>query len=249
MLKHRIIPTLLSRNGSLVKGRGFKSDRVIGHVLQAARIHQARNVDELLIFDVAATPERRGPDLKLIEQITDECFMPISVGGGVCSVGDVVDLLHAGADKVVIGSMATTDLWLVKAAAEKVGSQAISVSIDVFGGVALMSGCGRVGVNLDPMWMAHATTVAGAGEIILQSVDLDGTMLGYDHALIAAVSRAVTIPVVASGGCKDVMDMEHAIACGASAVAAGALFAFTGVTPRQAAIELKAMGVATRVDA
>lgn len=262
MLKHRIIPTLLSRNGSLVKGRGFNSTRVVGHVLQAARIHQARGVDELLIYDVAAREEARGPDYALIEQITADCFMPITVGGGVFLEEHVKGLLRAGADKVSISWQAIgtgVGLRLIEACARKFGSQAISVTIDhQYDGACAWQGrvyrkdglVYHTGSSANAA--ARAAQDAGAGEIIFQNAWRDGTMSGYDFSEMPkdfTILEGLKVPAVISGGCSGIDDMEKAIKAGASAVAAGALFQFTSTTPGEAARRLQARGIPTRVEA
>lgn len=246
----RIIPTLLNRHGKLVKGRQFKADRVVGATLQAARIHQSRGVDELCILDIAATPEGRSPDFEMIEQLTAGCFMPISVGGGVKSVGDVQRLLRAGADKVVIGTWA----WMsdvVRRAADMVGSQAVVVSVDVRGGVkgkiCVRSGASEMGAGPSVRQCAMNIESCGAGEILLTSIDREGTMQGYDLDLISTVARSVSIPVIAHGGCGTYEHMLQAIKAGASAVAAGAMFQFTDQTPKGAAQYLAAQGIEVRL--
>lgn len=233
----RVIPVMLCRGRSLVKGRNFINDRVVGHVLQAAKVHAARGVDELMILDVAATAECRGPDLAMIEELTDGCFIPVTVGGGVRSIEQIRALLRAGADKVLIGKAAYEfESTLVREATDSFGSQAIVVPVDhnsAMGGGA---------------WFLAAEVAAqGAGEILLNNVARDGTMQGYDLDLIRAVSAAVPVPVIACGGCRDYADMVAAVEAGASAVAAGALFQFTESTPLEAAEYLKAHGKEARL--
>lgn len=244
----RIIPTLLCKGTKLVKGRRFSADRIVGHVQQAARVHQARGVDELCILDVAATPEGRRPDFAAIEALTAECFMPLTVGGGVRSVEDVEGLLRAGADKVAICSWAMTAPWTITGFSERYGRQAITVALDVKDGV-LSSWCGRMepaiggAVSDCARWIEEL----GAGEILLTSIDREGTMEGYDIELIRAVASAVDIPVIAHGGCSGPEDMLAAIKAGASAVAAGALFQFTEHTPRSCAQWLAGQGIEVRL--
>jgi cyclase len=233
VLAKRIIPTLLKRGDALVKGERFNGWRTVGHVEQAARIHQARVVDELCILDIAATPEGRGPDLKAIERLTADCFMPLTVGGGVRTIEDVDGLLRAGADKVSIHTRACSGV--VEEAASRFGSQAVVVAID------LMGECDAGAA------VAREMEARGAGEILLTSMAREGTMEGYDLDLIRAVSSAVDIPVVAHGGCSGPADMLAAIRAGASAVAAGALFQFTDHTPRSCAQFLQANGVEVRL--
>ena len=167
MLATRIIPTLLMRGEHLVKGSQFNSWRVVGHVMQAARIHAARQVDELILLDIAATPEGRGPDLELVEKLAGECFTPLTVGGGVRNVEDVRRLLRAGADKVAIGTAAYQVPDLIFDCAEYYGSQCIVMSIDVLGGNTVMYHCGKHGYNHDPVYTAEWAATYGAGEILL----------------------------------------------------------------------------------
>jgi cyclase len=244
----RIIPTLLMRGPHLVKGKQFSGDRVIGSVLQAVRIHNMRGVDELILMDVGATPEGRGPDFKLIEAITRDCFCPITVGGGVRSVQDVRDLLSAGADKAAICSEASAydQFKIVRDCVGIVGSQAIVVAVDYVGD-EVFTECGTQVHPFDAVEWASLAAKAGAGEILLTSIDREGTMTGYDLDLIRAVSAAVDVPVIAHGGCGRYSDMVSAIRAGANAVAVGALFAFTDATPRDAARFLNIYGLEARV--
>ena len=233
----RIIPTLLAKGTSLVKGKRFNPNRVVGHVQQAARVHQARGVDELCILDVGATPAGRGPNFDAIEALTSECFMPLTVGGGVRSLNDIERLLRVGADKVAIKTAYQANFDFLDACAHRFGSQAIVIALDV---------CveGRTTLVLD---IARDIEARGAGEILLTSMDREGTMEGYDLQLIHEVANAVDIPVIAHGGCSSYQNMHEAIQAGASAVAAGALFQFTDATPRGAAEYLHMQGVEVRL--
>lgn len=248
MLAKRIIPTLLCRGRQLVKGVAFDSWRSVGLAAQAVRIHNMRGVDELVLLDITATQEGRGPDLELVKELSEVCFMPLAVGGGIRSLDDAKAVLLAGADKVVIGQAAwTTDV--VRRMADALGSQAAVVICDVVAKIAdvdtLKPGvrCMREVAPDRVRWIVEQ----GAGEILLQSVDRDGTLDGYDTGLIAAVSKAVTVPVVASGGCGNYEHMRQAIEAGASAVAAGAMFQFTDLTPQGAAEYLNKQGIEARV--
>lgn len=233
-LATRIIPTLLCRGRQLVKGKQFNAWRSVGLVAQAVRIHQARGVDELVMLDIAATKEGRGPDLKLVEELTKDCFMPLAVGGGVRSIDDIQDLLRAGADKVVIKS---AGLDLVRRASKIVGCQAIVAAMDYDDDV--------------PPWqrtrIAQEWADAGAGEILLTRMDYEGMMHGYDLRTIYAVARDVDIPVIAHGGCGTYEHILRAVQAGASAVAAGAMFQFTDATPLGAAEYLATQGIETRI--
>ena len=246
MLARRIIPTLLVSGRNLVKGQRFNSWRVVGSAMQAARVHQGREVDELVILDVAATREGRSPDLGMIAELASECRMPLAVGGGIRTVKDVRQLLRHGADKVVIGTSAIEQPDFVREVSDTFGAQAVVVALDV-----LKSHCHtRCGVRIThgaPAHWASEMQARGAGELLLQSIDRDGTMQGYDLDLIRDVSAAVSIPVIASGGCSGYEDMLAAFEAGADACAAGALFQFMDATPKGAAQFLKQHGLEVRL--
>lgn len=237
-LAHRIIPVLLAKGTALVKGRQFRADRVVGHVLQAARIHAARQVDELCVLNIGATPAGLEPDFELVRQICEGNFCPVTVGGGVRSVDDVDKLLRAGADKVAMCTAALGGERLISDIAGRFGSQCLVVAIDVkdTGPAKFAFGdCGKFETWWEPPLLAILCEKAGAGEILLTSIDREGTLDGYDLDMIRAVSESVDIPVIANGGCGSYEDMRLAIEAGAHAVAAGAFFQFTDATPRGAA--------------
>ena len=245
MLATRVIPLLLQRGSMLVKGQQFKSWRNVGHALQAVRIHQARGVDELLFLDIGATPRGHGPNFRLIEELTKECFMPLTVGGGVRSVEDVRRLLECGADKVAV----CTTIFHTKTLEEcavKFGSQAIVGAIDTMDGV-VWSNCGAERWRMGVKSFSQLVADYGAGEILLTSIDRDGMMQGYDLDLIREVSSAVDVPVIACGGCGTYEHMLEAVQAGASAVAAGAMFQWTDATPRGAVEYLNEHNVEVRV--
>jgi cyclase len=260
-LAARIIPTLLARGDQLVKGARFDSWRSVGHVLTAAKIHAARGVDELILLDIAATPEGRGPDLKLVEKVAEAQFTPLTVGGGVRSVADVRALLAAGADKVAINSAAIERQRLIRECSDHFGRQAIVAAIDYrtlpcdcgTKHVAVMSHGVRRSVPiashapLHPLEWARALEDLGAGEILLTNADREGTMEGYDLAMIMTMARPILVPIIAHGGAGTYEHMAEALAAGASAVAAGAMFQFTDQTPRGAAEYLARRGVETRI--
>lgn len=243
----RVIPVVLARGRQMVKGQQFNAWRSVGLAAQAVRIHQQRGVDEVCLLDIGATPEGRGPDLDLVRELSEDCFSPLAVGGGVKTLADVRALLEAGADKVVIGTAAVVDPQLIERCANVVGSQAIVVSIDERQGCVAISG-GYVHVPpLYPVLTAKAMERLGAGEIIITSVDREGMMRGYDLDLIRAVSQAVSIPVIAHGGCGNYQHMVEAVQAGASAVATGAMLQFTDQTTGGAARHLQLHGIEARV--
>ena len=230
----RIIPTLLAKGTRLVKGRQFSADRVVGHVQQAATVHQTRGVDELIVLDVTASKEGRGPDCEAVERLTAACFMPITVGGGVRSCNDVAALLHAGADKVSVKTAWDADPGLLWELSGRFGCQAIVAAVDTDD-------------HATAILRAAQAECMGAGEILLTSIMREGTMQGYDTEMIKHVCDTVSIPVIAHGGCSGPDDMLAAIKAGASAVAAGALFQFTDHTPRSCAEWLADQGVEVRL--
>lgn len=248
MLAKRIIPTILCRGRQMVKGTQFNSWRTVGLAAQAARIHQMRGVDEVVLLDITATLEGRGPDLDLVAELAEDCFMPLAVGGGVRTVDDVRAILRAGADKVVIGTAAIETPHLILECRERVGSQAIVAAIDArdeSGQVYIRSGTARA-ERCFAKETAQNLAFLGAGEILLTSIAREGTLDGYDLRLIRAVAQSVDIPVVAHGGCGSYADMLAAIEAGADAVAAGAFFQFTDATPQGAAQYLAEHGIETR---
>lgn len=247
MLKRRIIPTLLLKGPGLVKGKRFESWRRIGPVLPMVRVYESRQVDELILLDIAATPEGRGPDFATIADVAGECSMPLTVGGGVRDLDTIRELLKCGADKVAICTATSWSFDFIRDASKKFGSQCITVAIDVkFGFVTF--GCGtNARIGSDPVHWAKVMEDLGAGEILLTSVDRDGTLEGYDLDLIRRVSEAVSIPVIASGGARDYTDFAAAFEAGAHAVAASALFQFTEATPLGAKRHLAEQGIPVRL--
>lgn len=248
-LAKRIIPVLLMRHGLLVKGKQFDSMRTVGVAQQAAEIYQARGADELIVLDVAATEEKRGPDILAMKRLTEVCFMPVAVGGGITTVDQVRELLANGADKVVIGTAAVLNPNLIEECADKFGSQAITVALDVVksnDGWKPVIQCGARITEIDAVNWALRMETMGAGELILTNIDRDGTMRGYDLDVIDEITDTVSIPVVANGGCGNYGHMHQALKKGASAVAAGAMFQWTEQTPKGAAEYLAKRGWETR---
>lgn len=251
MLKIRVMPTLLYRDFGLVKGVGFDSWRQIGNPLQAFRVYSMRGVDEMVFLDVRATLENRDPDYALIAELCESCFMPLSVGGGIRNVEQVRLLLRAGADKVIVNTAAVETPELVEALATRFGSQCVTVSIDVVetpDGYRVVTHSGQRVRDLDPVAFARSMEARGAGEILLTSVSRDGAMSGYDVAITRAVSDAVSIPVIASGGAGSAADALAAIAeGGASAVAAASMYHFTETTPADVKKLLASHGLPVRL--
>ena len=233
MLKTRVLPCLLLDRERLVKTVQFKDPSYIGDPINAVRIFNTKEVDELVLVDITATFEKRKPSFELIAKISDECRMPLTAGGGIRSHEDIARLLSIGVEKVVINSLAMENPDFIQEAAERAGSQAIVVSIDVQrhadGRYEAFSQGVRKASGLHPVAWAKTVEEKGAGEIFLNSIDRDGTMRGYDVELIRQVSEAVSIPVIACGGAGKLEDFREAVhAGGASAVAAGSFFVCHG---------------------
>lgn len=233
MHKVRIIPVLLLRNWGLDKSIRFKDYVYIGCPINASRVFNGKNVDELILLDIIATKENRGARIEIVRQIAEESFMPFTVGGGIRSVDGMWELLKAGADRIAINTAAIENPKLVSEGADRFGSQCIVVSIDARkerdGAYQVYTHAGETKTGLDPVKTAVHMQEMGAGEILLTSIDRDGTMEGYDVELVRRVADAVTIPVIACGGAGSVQHLAEAAYDGhASAVAAGAFFLFYG---------------------
>ena len=252
MLKIRVMPTLLFKDVGLVKGSGFKSERRVGAALQAIRVYNRRGVDELVLFDISATPAARPPDFAQIDLLADECFMPLTVGGGVRDIDDFSRLLGVGADKISINSAATADPTLIARASQQFGSQCVVVAIDArrhLGAWRVYSHCGSRPTELDPVTWARQCERLGAGEILLTSMDRDGTKAGYDIALTRAISDAVSVPVIASGGVGTLDHLVEGIRDGhASAVLAASIFHFGEHSVREAKMHMAKAGLPMRLD-
>ena len=250
MLKVRIIPTLLWKNPGLVKGVGFDSWRRVGTVLPAVKVYNVRDVDELIVVDVTATREGRVPQRSWVRGFAPFCFVPLTVGGGITDVDQITELLRGGADKVSIGSAAFERPELIGRAAGRFGSQCVVVSLDARregGGEAeCIARSGTIATGRTPAEAARDMCDRGAGEILLTSIDRDGTMSGYDLDLIAEVAGAIDVPLIASGGAGNYQHMIEAVRAGASAVAAASMFHFTEQTPAEAKKALAAAGIPVR---
>jgi cyclase len=232
MVRTRVIPCLLLKNLGLVKTVRFKHPTYVGDPINAVRIFNDKEVDELVFLDITATLERRPPPFELIAKIASECFMPFCYGGGIRSLEHVTQLFTLGVEKIALNSSAAEKPQFVNEVASAAGSQSVVVSIDVkrnlFGRYRVYTRSGTTRTEHDPVDHARRMQDSGAGEILLNSIDRDGTMTGYDVELIRRVSGAVTIPIVAAGGARGVSDFAEAIQAGASAAAAGSVFVFTG---------------------
>ena len=233
MRETRVIPCLLLKDKGLVKTIKFKNPKYVGDPINAVKIFNEKEVDELIFLDITATTENRKPPFKLLSQIASECFMPFSYGGGIRTLEDIKEILSIGVEKVAINSYAVENTAFIRKVAEYYGSQSIIVSIDVkkaqLDKYEIYTHGGRRATKREPVEFAVQMEEMGAGELFLNSVDRDGTMKGYDVELIKKVSDSVNIPVIASGGAGKIEDFRNAVQKGgASAVAAGSLFVFIG---------------------
>jgi len=229
----RVIPVLLLKNAGLVKTTQFKDPKYIGDPLNAVKIFNEKEVDELIFLDILATPEKKSIPLAFLEQVAQECFMPLAYGGGIRNVDEIRDILKVGVEKVIINTHAVEGNNFIREAAERHGSSTICVSIDVrknfWGKYEIFTHGGRKNTKLDPVRFAVEMDQAGAGELMINSIDRDGTMKGYDYDLIKKITNEVGMPVIASGGAGSVEDFSRAVdEAGASAVAAGSMFVFHG---------------------
>jgi imidazole glycerol-phosphate synthase subunit HisF len=257
MLKTRIIPCLDVKDGRVVKGVQFVDLVDAGDPVESAKAYDAAGADELCFLDITATHENRGTILDVVRRTAEACFMPVTVGGGVRAIEDIRALMLAGADKVSINSAAVRDPTIVARAAEKFGSQAIVVAIDTkrvsLEGEAerweIFTHGGRNTTGIDAVAFARKMAELGAGEILLTSMDRDGTKSGFDLKLTRAISDAVPVPVVASGG---VGSLDHfvdgVVKGGASAVLAASVFHFGTFTIGEVKRHMAEAGVAVRLD-
>lgn len=232
MLRHRVIPCLLLKDGGLVKTRRFADPVYVGDPINAIRIFNDKEVDELMVLDIDASRRGREPDFGLIEQFAGECFMPLCYGGGIRTVDQAQRLFAMGVEKVCIQSSALEDMNLIRRIADRFGSQSVLFSIDVRRGVLGGRNVFRHrGCRAESRpWRAVIDEAVGhgAGEIVLNAVDCDGTMKGVDEELIRLGAAALPVPLVAVGGVGSLADIRKAVDAGASAVAVGAWFVFYG---------------------
>ena len=252
MLKMRLIPCLDVKDGRVVKGINFVDLRDAGDPVECARAYDAAGADELCFLDITATHENRGTMFDVVKRTAEQCFMPLTVGGGVRKLEDIRNLLLAGADKVSINSAAVANRTFVKAAAEKFGSQCIVVAIDAKetspGKFEIFTHGGRKETGIDAVDFAREVTALGAGEILLTSMDRDGTGKGFNIALTRAIADAVSIPIIASGGVGTLDHLVEGIRDGhATAVLAASIFHFGTFSIAQAKEHMAANGVPMRL--
>lgn len=257
MLKKRVIPCLDVKDGRVVKGVQFVDLVDAGDPVQSALAYDAAGADELCFLDITASHEDRGILMDVVRRTAEACFMPLTVGGGVRSVDDIRNLLLAGADKVSIMTAAVNDRNFVKEAATKFGSQCIVVAIDAKRVTTenekprweIFTHGGRRATGIDALDYAREVTTLGAGELLLTSMDRDGTKIGYDIELTRSISDSVSVPVIASGGVGSLQHMVEGIRDGhASAVLAASIFHFGEYSIREAKAALAQAGLAVRMD-
>lgn len=238
MRRVRVIPVLLLKGGGLVKTVKFKEPRYVGDPVNAVKIFNEKEIDEIVILDIDASREKRSPNMQRIREIAGEAFIPLAYGGGISTIEQVKELFYIGVEKVIFNYQAIHQPQLLTEAAKLVGSQSVVASIDVkknlFGKYKVYGLNGTLQTGKDPISFAKELQAAGAGEIFLNVIDKDGTYKGYDTELIAQVTAVLDIPLIACGGAGSMEDFYQAISSGASAVAAGSYFVFQ--RPHQAVL-------------
>jgi len=233
MIGIRVIPCLLYKDNGLVKTVRFKDPVYIGDVTNAIRIFNEKEVDELILLDIEASRKQQGPNIELVKKVASECFMPLCYGGGIRSLQDIRNVVAVGVEKVSLNTIAIENLHFVREAAAQFGSSTIVVTIDykknIWGNFVVTGKGGKLKSQYDPVQFAQLMEEMGAGEIVINSIERDGTMLGYDVDLLAKITAKVTIPVIAMGGAGKLEHFFEAIKkAHVSAVAAGSLFVFQG---------------------
>jgi imidazole glycerol-phosphate synthase subunit HisF len=234
----RVIPVLLIRNGGLVKSVQFSKHKYVGDPINAVKIFNEKEVDEIIVLDIDASAKKQSPDFKLIEEICGEAFMPLAYGGGVKSLEDAQKLLYNGAEKIVVNTALLEQPKVLESIAKQFGNQSVVASIDYklpFLGKAKVYGSnGGKKTNWSVAELAVKAMEHGAGEIMLNSIDRDGTYKGYDLEMLQTITSSVDVPVIACGGAGSLEDFQQAIHQGAAAVAAGSMFVFQ--RPHQAVL-------------
>lgn len=250
MLKSRIIPCLDVKNGRVVKGVSFENLVDAGDPTTQAKFYYEQGADELCFLDVAASEENRGVILDVVKKVAQVCFIPFTVGGGIKEIQDFSNLLKCGADKISVNSSAIKNPNLISEAANKFGTQCVVVAIDAkknqAGNYEIFTHGGKIPTGIDAIDWAKKVESLGAGEILLTSMDKDGTKSGYDLELIRKITAQVSIPVIASGGVGNLEHLSDGIKAGASAALAASIFHFKEYSIQQAKEFLAGEGVAVR---
>lgn len=232
MLRPRVIPVLLINGHALYKTLQFKDPKYVGDPVNTVKIFNEKEVDEICVLDIMASIEKREPNIDLIRELAGECFMPMSYGGGLRTLEQVRAVFNAGVEKIMINTLAHDAPEIVRNIVAYAGASSVVISIDfkrkLLRGYEVYTCGGKRATGQNPVDFAREMAELGVGEILLQSIDRDGTMQGYDLELIHSISEAVTIPIIACGGAGSLSDFTNAIKRGASAVAAGSFFVFQG---------------------
>lgn len=247
-MKYRIIPIILTNGMTVVKGTNFNNWRTVGSVQATANLFASRDVDELILLDVGARSNNSHISNSSVEMFSKVLMVPFGVGGGIDNLATASSLLNAGAEKVVLGTGAFNNIDLVHQIANKFGNQAVSVTIDIENSknLRMRTDSGKIITNVHPLEYAQEIVRKGAGEIILQSITRDGCRVGMDIEIIELFSANLDVPIVASSGAGQLSDFLSAIKAGASAVAAGAIFQFTEITPLDVKKYLKENSISVR---
>ena len=250
MLKKRIIPVVLLDGFSVLKTIQFDVRRNVGSPVTVLRTYNTRNVDELILLDIDASKEGRTIDRFIVQDIASECFMPLAIGGGLSTISDIGSMLNSGADKVTLNTAAIENPSLVKEAALSFGSQAIVVSIDVklVGNEYRIFNNGRVDDSMSLLSWCNKVCDLGAGELLINSVDRDGTLSGGDLLLADSIASNVNVPVIYSGGISSPGDCAKLAATDISALGVASLFHFTGITPNDCKSELHRLNIPVRIN-
>lgn len=226
----RVIPVLLIHDEGLVKSVRFKNYKYVGDPINAVRIFNDKEVDEICILNISATKQKKGPDIETISQIVSEAFMPVAYGGGITTLEQAEKLFYNGVEKVVLNNAAVNNPGLITEIAKRYGSQSVVVSIDfkssILGKSLVYTQNGNINTKISVIDFAKKIENYGAGEILLNSIEKDGTYAGYDILMLKKIYDAVNIPIIICGGAGSIHDFKNAINAGASAVAAGSMFIF-----------------------
>ena len=248
-MKVRIIPTILTDGLTVVKGEKFNNWRTVGSAEATARLFANRDVDELMFLDVTARSRNTMIDLKLLAHFSNILDVPFSVGGGISSLEEAKLCFRFGAEKIVLGTAAICNPELITQIAEVFGNQAVIVALDfgVVGEDIIFTNSGTIKSKVNSLDFIASLEEIGSGELLLQSVERDGTLSGMDFERLRQITKLTRLPVIASSGASSLEDFHQAVHCGASAVAAGAIYQFTQITPKQVRSHLMENGISTRI--
>jgi cyclase len=248
MSKLRIIPTILTDGMTVVKGKNFNNWRTVGNVQAIAMLYAKRDVDELMFLDVTARKNGNRISVELVKIFSNHLNIPFSVGGGINTIEEATEYFRNGAEKVVLGTSAVQNPDLIKAIASKFGSQAVIVSVDLQqkGSESIMQNSGTTVAEITATEFVEISISNGAGELLIQNVENDGEMKGYDTDTIASIRAITTLPIIASSGCGGAKHAIQAVEAGANAIAVGSLFQFTEETPKSLHRDLEMLGISLR---